>query len=102
MRVLFAAVLVSSFGTASCGEKNYEDEFEKWAAQRRRKVKHVDLLRPEEEKLRLIYFGMLEEMREKEISPEVSVERKMVPGTVFHDGKLPAETLGTRSTPDSP
>ncbi|MFW6114460.1 MAG: hypothetical protein ACOC7K_01835, partial [bacterium] len=76
MRVLFAAVLVSSFGTASCGEKNYEDEFEKWAAQRRRKVKHVDLLRPEEEKLRLIYFGMLEEMREKEISPEVSVETR--------------------------
>lgn len=74
LRVLFVVVVLSSFGTASCGEKDYDDEFEKWAAERRRKVKHVDLLRPEEEKLRLAYFGMLEEMRRKKVCPEVSVE----------------------------
>ena len=85
LRLAVAAALLLVPGCAASGQDEHEKAFEEWASRKRPGEEHTDSLRPEEEKLRRAYFGMLEEMREKKITPRVSVRTKRVRLLFSHD-----------------
>ena len=56
-------------------EAQHDEVIEAWAGKRPPGEEHADLLRPEEEeKLRRAFYAVLDDMREKKVRPEVTVQ----------------------------